>query len=132
MKNRSITIVSALTLTAALIAPASFAAPASASANLDTTPAVTSQVAAAAVSQVIFQDTIFLHGEISVTITPAKYATFTVKIYDGVGKLVSTLSYSGSSAHTLVKNDVYLGGNHTIVVSANVENAGKVYTNPHN
>ena len=140
MKNRSLAIVAALTITAALVAPTAFVAPAAASANLETTPAATSQVTAAATSQVtaaeasyvIFQDTIFLHGEISVTITPAKYATFKVKIYNGVGQLVSTLSYSGSSPYTLVKNDVYLGGNHTIVVSADVANAGQVYTNPHN
>ncbi len=132
MKNRSIAMVSALTITAALVAPTAFVAPAAASANLETTPAVTSQVTAAESSYVIFQDTIFLHGDISITITPAKYATFKVKIYNGVGQLVSTLSYAGSSPYTLVKNDVYLGGDHTIVVSADVANAGKVYTNPHN
>jgi len=129
MKNRNIALVSAFALAATLVAPMGLAGPASA-ASTEAAPSISTQATASALPYDVGSKTVFLHGEFSITFTPAKYATFQVQVVNSAGQVVSNLSYSGSSPHTITKNDVYLGGYHTFKVTSNVQGAGTFYLNP--
>ncbi len=125
MKKQKLFLLPALSLAASLtLAPVGFASDLSNISNASNSANV-NQSAAAFTASPIYKvgtssESLFLHGEFEITITPKKYATFNIKIYDSVGRQVSTMVYSGSSPKTLLKSDENLTGPHKIAVTSNL------------
>lgn len=137
MKKQKLILIPALSLAASLaLAPIGFASDTqsnpntlnAANANQSVAPSFT---ASPAYKVGTSSESLFLHGEFEITITPSQYANFNIKIYDSVGRQVSTMSYSGSSPKTLLKSDGNLTGPHKIAVTTTpvVANAGTFQVN---
>lgn len=129
MKNRNIALISAFTIAATLVTPTSFINSALAS-STDTPTTVSSQVTTSRLPYDVAAPVLNLNGGFNITFIPSKYATFQVNVYDNTTNVLkSTLSYSGSSPHTISKSDTSLRGYHTIVVTSNVPQAGTISVN---
>ncbi|GGI96771.1 hypothetical protein GCM10008022_01580 [Paenibacillus hunanensis] len=126
MKKQKLLLIPALSLAASLtLAPVGFASDLSNISNASNSATANQSVTAAFAASPTYKvgtssESLFLHGEFEITITPKKYATFNVKIYDSVGRQVSSMVYSGSSPKTLLKSDENLTGPHKIAVTSNL------------
>jgi len=135
MKTRNIALLSSLSLALALTAaPTSFAssvspdvtahnplvsAPSSVSINGESGPYPVGGNAVV----------VPMRGELAVTVTPSRYATFNFQLTDlTTGSVVSNQAYSGSSPYTFrVSNNSYLGNYSVRVTSSTGGSNGTFY-----
>jgi len=137
MKKQKLILIPALSLAASLaLAPIGFASEPSSTPNTLNATGSNQSVAPSFVPSKVYDvgtssGELFLHGEFEIKINPSKYANFNIKIYDSVGRQVSTMSYSGSSPTTLLKSDEKLVGPHKIAVTTTplVADAGTFQVN---
>ncbi|MFD1888056.1 hypothetical protein [Paenibacillus wenxiniae] len=123
MKTRNIAILSTLSLALALTAaPTSFASSVSPDVTVNN-PLVSAPnaISVNAISYPVGSERIVLtlRGELAVTVTPARYATFNLQLKDLKGNIVANQAYSGSSPYTFrISNNAILGDYYLTVTSS--------------
>ncbi|WP_017812110.1 MULTISPECIES: hypothetical protein [Paenibacillus] len=135
MKIRNIAVLSALSLAVTLTAaPTGFASSVSPDVTVNN-PAVSSQdsISINAVSgpypvggnAVVVP----MRGELAVTVSPARYATFNLKVTDlNTGSVVANQAYSGSSPYTFRVSNNSLVGNYSVSVTSSTGGSNGTFT----
>lgn len=125
MKTRNIAVLSALSLAFALTAaPTGFASSVSPDVTVNN-PAVSSQESISINAETgpfpVGQNAVVvpLRGELAVTVNPARYATFNLRVTDlRTGAVVANQAYSGSSSYTFRVSNNSLVGNYSVSVTS--------------